>query len=254
MNQARESATVTPILDAIVARAATIKRDIKPCGCERLNDDGEIRDRLCPDHAVEIQQEGLRRMHRIARAERIRDLQNLLRGAGFLREHAGAKLEDFPPELGAKATAWLDGPDDRAGLLIKGPVGTGKTRLAAALSGAFLVDGASVMAVATGDLFGRIRATFRENSTESEEQLVESLKSVGLLVVDDLGTEGTVSPFVVQTLHRVISARNGDWQPTILTTNLKVDEIRAAYGDRIASRLGCWEQIVVDGADRRRQA
>lgn len=244
---------VLSIVSSIAAKAASVQRDADACGCERIVQRGETRLLRCPEHETERREQGMRALRQRQRADRIANLSQHLRASGFLREHAGAKLEDFSTEIREQATAWLDGPDERAGLLIKGPVGTGKTRLAAALAGAFLVDGASVMATATGDLFGRIRATFRDNSPESEEQLVESLKSVGLLVVDDLGTEGTVSPFVVQTLHRVISARNGDFQPTIITTNLKADEIKAAYGERIASRVGCWEAIVVDGADRRKR-
>lgn len=248
----RAERSVAPVLSVVTTRAETASRDLRECGCERIERDGRRLIRRCGEHELAHQERVARERREQQREDRIANLPDHLRASGFLREHATAKLADFAELIRARAIAWLDGPDDRAGLLIKGPVGTGKTRLAAALAGKFLIDGASVMGASCGDLFGRIRATFRDNSAETEEQLVESLKSVGLLVVDDLGTEGT-SSYVVQTLHRVISARNGDWQPTIVTTNLKLEEIRATYGERIASRVECWEQIVVDGADRRKR-
>lgn len=222
------------------------------CGCERYpGRDGKPRVHPCETHLAEYRERRDRERREQERGDRILNADRHLRAAGFYREHASAQLEDFAPELRARANAWLDGPEERAGLLVKGPTGTGKTRLAAALARVFIVDGASVQFVTCGDLFARIRASFRDGAEENEAALVDSLKTVGLLVVDDLGNEGTVTPFVQSVLHRVLSARNGDFCPTIITTNLKSAEIREVYGSAIASRLAAWDQLVVDGPDRR---
>lgn len=239
---ARIASSVTPL--------PSPKRE--DCGCERYpGRDGKPRVRPCPTHLDEYRERQDRTRREQAREQRARDAADHLRAAGFYREHASAQFEDFTEDARTRALAWLDAPEERSGLLVKGPTGTGKTRLAAALARVFVVDGASVQFVTCGDLFARIRASFRDDADETEAALVESLKTVGLLVIDDLGNEGTVTPFVRSVLHRVLSARNGEFCPTIVTTNLKAAEIAGVYGDAIASRLSAWEHLVIDGPDRR---
>lgn len=245
-----ERAEVDDVLARVAAKAKErpANDERRECGCEVMGV-GAFRTTLACDFHVaqEVERRG-----ELARAGREKDIGRLMADAGVLREHAGAKLEDFVELVRRKAEVWLDGPEERCGLLVKGPTGTGKTRLAAAIVRPWLIDGGRVWMTPAGDLFARIRATFRDDAKETEEQLVAHLKSVGLLVIDDLGNEGTVTPFVCAVLHRVLSARNGDFRATIVTTNLKAKDIESVYGQAIASRVACWDQLVIDGDDRRK--
>lgn len=253
---ATPQAEIASVLERLAAKALAVpapgefQRERRECGCEVYapGPQGIIR---CIPHGRAHEEEQARIRGEKARASREAYIGELMARSGVMLEHSTAKLEDFPEGVRLPAERWLDGPQERCGLLVKGPTGTGKTRLAAAIVRPWLIDGGKAWMVAAGDLFARIRATFKDGAKETEEELVSALKATGLLVIDDLGNEGTVSPFVTSVLHRVFSARNGEFRATIVTTNLKSKDIAAIYGQAIASRLGVWDQLVVAGDDKR---
>lgn len=62
------------------------------------------------------------------------------------------------------------------------------------------------------------------------------LKNPAPIVLDDVGSERPTD-FAVDAMNAVISSRYNDCAPTVITSNLALDKLAAAYGDRIASRI-----------------
>ena len=62
------------------------------------------------------------------------------------------------------------------------------------------------------------------------------LENPAAVILDDIGSERPTD-FAVDALNVVISCRYNACAPTILTSNLPLDGIASAYGDRIASRI-----------------
>ncbi len=79
------------------------------------------------------------------------------------RYHA-AKLGDFPPAVQEQVMQWLDNPLD--GLLITGPVGTGKTHLAAAIMRRRLELGKGTIFRRAPALYAALREAYRTNEPE----------------------------------------------------------------------------------------
>lgn len=71
------------------------------------------------------------------------------------------------------------------------------------------------------------------------------------VVLDDLGGERQTD-WAAETLYNVVSEREGNQLPTVVTTNLSLAEL-AAWHPRIASRLGGFTHIAFVGKDRRLQ-
>jgi DNA replication protein DnaC len=88
------------------------------------------------------------------------------------------------------------------------------------------------------ELLMEIRATYnvKKKDAPTEEEVVEKYSRCGVLVLDDLGAE-KVTDFSITTLYLIIDRRNRDLRPTIVTTNLSLQEIGEKIDGRISSRL-----------------
>ena len=83
-------------------------------------------------------------------------------------------------------------------------------------------------------------------------QLLDSLASVDLLHLDDLGAENT-SDWVLEQLYSIVNTRYEEERSMVLTTNLQPDRLGEQIGQRTVSRLVemCGDPIPLDGTDHR---
>ncbi|MBE6799515.1 MAG: hypothetical protein E7525_07090 [Ruminococcaceae bacterium] len=119
-------------------------------------------------------------------------------------------------------------------LLLTGKSGLGKTHLSLAIVNAILEKNSNVIYGSAQNLINEVsRETFdRSGSTE----IIDSLLSCDLLVLDDLGTEFS-TPLSVSVVYNIINTRLLRGLSTIISTNLNLNEIGQVYNDRITSRL-----------------
>lgn len=121
------------------------------------------------------------------------------------------------------------------GLLLKGSYGTGKTHLAVSILRETAEAGIPGMFVVVPDLIAKMLASFDAKDGKAGA-LVETAKSVPLLVLDDLGAEKP-KPWVVELVYVLINHRYEHMLPTIITTNYDGKQLDAVFGRRIVSRL-----------------
>lgn len=126
---------------------------------------------------------------------------------------------------------WLDDPS-QPWLLLSGANGRGKTGLAVGCMRALAERGIGCAFVLVPDLLDGIRTTYgsRENFEASYDQLMSDLRTVSLLVLDDLGKE-KASDWATEKLFQVISGRHANLKRTIVTTNLGLKGISQRLGD-----------------------
>ena len=65
---------------------------------------------------------------------------------------------------------------------------------------------------------------------------INIIKTIDLLVIDDLGAERTTD-FVIEQLVMLLEDRNAHDKAWIISSNLNINEIAAAYNDRTADRI-----------------
>ena len=135
-------------------------------------------------------------------------------------------------------------------LLLNGGTGLGKTHLALAVGRAVGEQGYSVCYETAISLFSKLeKAKF--TPTDKIRAEVEKIETCDLLIIDDLGTEMS-GQFVTSALYGLLNDRLLSKKPTIITTNLNVEDAGKRYSAQIASRLyGEFKRLTFLGSDIR---
>lgn len=135
------------------------------------------------------------------------------------------------------------------GLLLCGPVGTGKSFLGAAIANELISQGTPCLMTNFSRIISRISEKFG-----GDQKYLDNLNRFDLLIIDDLGAERD-SEYMWEKVMDVIDARYRAGLPLIVTTNLKPKDLYDPSDirrQRVFSRLK--EMCIfleVNGADRR---
>lgn len=104
------------------------------------------------------------------------------------------------------------------GLLLYGPVGTGKSFTAACI-GNYLLNNAKPVIMTS---FVKILQDVWENAREAE--YITILNSASLLIIDDLGTERETD-YALEKVYNIIDSRVRANKPMIITSNLELNDM-----------------------------
>lgn len=127
------------------------------------------------------------------------------------------------------------------GLYIHGPTGSGKSYLIGCVAN-YLSSQMSVKYLVYADFLDSLRATFStRDSGYSEQQLVDEVKNIKLLLLDDLGVEKPTE-FSLKNLAQIIDYRYRNCLPLVVTSNFTLEELiqrsrNDLYAERIVWRL-----------------
>ena len=124
-------------------------------------------------------------------------------------------------------------------LVLIGAFGCGKTHLAAAIANQQMAAGRPTpMFVVVPDLLDHLRATFSPASTTTLDKLFEQVRSTGLLILDDLGTE-SATPWAREKLFQLLNYRYAARLPTVITTADPIDQIEPRLRTRMLDATRC---------------
>ena len=117
-------------------------------------------------------------------------------------------------------------------LLLKGGYGCGKTHLAAAIANRHLQGGHAVLFLTVPDLLDYLRSAFGPSSPAGYDERFDEIRTVGLLILDDLGTESPTS-WAQEKLFQILNHRYNANLPTVITTNHELEEIPLRFQSRL---------------------
>ncbi|MDO8751583.1 MAG: ATP-binding protein [Dehalococcoidia bacterium] len=163
---------------------------------------------------------------------------------GWLCELGHDVEEGYEQFCDKKPTLWL---------AIFGLYGNGKTRVATAITRGFAGHGMAARYAYVPDLLDELRkaqfeSTYDDYGNKSGSrfyEVMEELKQVDVLVLDDLGVEKE-SPWADEQLDKILDYRyrNASW--TVLTTNMEITQLAPRIADRIRDREVC--TVVINDA------
>ena len=141
--------------------------------------------------------------------------------------------------------------ENSASLLFQGGTGLGKTHLSLAIAGSVIEKGYGVIYVSAPDIFSRL-ANEQFRGGYEERGITEGLLTdCDLLILDDLGTEYQ-SKYTVSSMYNILNTRLLKQKPTIISTNLTINDMQEIYGVRVVSRIiGMLDRIEFVGSDIR---
>ena len=127
------------------------------------------------------------------------------------------------------------------GLLLMGPSGVGKTHLGVAALKELIRRGHGGLFCDYRELLKEIQASYNPASESTEMGILEPIRSVEILVLDDLGASKP-SAWVLDIIGLVLNARYNERRVTILTSNYfdeptgGAEPVRSPTGQRVALR------------------
>ncbi len=123
-------------------------------------------------------------------------------------------------------------------LLFTGKTGLGKTFLSSCIANELLNQGKTILYQTASAMLDTI-IDYRFGKANSSKDIYDYLLNVDLLIIDDLGTEGTNQMKLVE-LFNIINSRllnSKKVTKTIISTNLSLQALFENYDERIVSRL-----------------
>lgn len=146
---------------------------------------------------------------------------------------------------------WAEMRKENIGLLLYGPVGTGKTYLGCAVANALIDRGIPALITNMPKILEALKTPWKEGGN-----LIDKIQSYELVMIDDLGAERDTSTAAEQ-VYNIIDTRYRSGKPVIITTNLTAAEMKSppnmAY-KRVYDRIlqNC-KPIKLDGPSRREE-
>jgi DNA replication protein DnaC len=122
-------------------------------------------------------------------------------------------------------------------LFLQGGYGCGKTHLAAAIANAAVDRGMPTLFLTVPDLLDQLRYAYSSEDVTFEARF-EQVRTAPLLVLDDFGTQSATS-WAREKLFQILNYRYINQMPTVVTTNLMLEEIEG----RMRSRLSDPEMV-----------
>lgn len=185
----------------------------------------------CVCRANEIAENARQRLYAMSNLDRLSHLTF----ANF-NPSGNPKAEFVSPQEVANLRDALDATEDfatklKGWLLLEGSYGCGKTHLAAAIANDAVQHGVPTLFITVPDLLDSLRFAYNDPETTFEERF-DDIRNANLLVMDDFGTQNA-TPWAQEKLFQIINYRYINKLPTVITTNLILDEIES----RIRSRL-----------------
>lgn len=185
----------------------------------------------CECRSSEIAQNARQRLYEMSNLERLSHLtfENFKTSgnpkAEFITPQEVTSLQEaanVAEEFSDRLQGWL---------MLEGAYGCGKTHLAAAIANTCVQRGVPTLFITVPDLLDSLRFAYGSPETTFEARF-EEIRNADLLVMDDFGTQNATA-WAQEKLFQIINYRYINKLPTVITTNLILDEIES----RIRSRL-----------------
>lgn len=164
------------------------------------------------------------------------------------------KNKDIMQKLYALMKKWCHSNFDKSLVFISGQTGVGKTHLMKCMANELIKLHKIVLLTTSFAMHQDFVKYYACRNPEEKQDLLEKYINTEILFIDDLGTELRQPNITVNFLYQVLNERKMNKRPTIITTNLDLDDIMDYYDERILSRIADKSSsicVYIEGEDLR---
>lgn len=175
-------------------------------------------------------------------------VRSLMREAGISKRFDHCTFDNYDTGSGEGAVKalkickryaekWPDRLSKGGGLVLCGKPGTGKNHLATCVTKEVINNHqGSVKITSALKVIREIKNTWSRDSEKSEQNVIDSMKKVDLLIIDEVGVQfGSETELML--MFEVINGRYEAMKPTILISNLNREELAKFIGERVLDRM-----------------
>ncbi|MBO5394610.1 MAG: ATP-binding protein [Clostridia bacterium] len=145
--------------------------------------------------------------------------------------------KDFMKVLYEKMKKWCYSNFDKTLIFISGQTGVGKTHLMKCMANELIKRHKVVTLTTSFAMHQDFVRSYTCRDLEEKQALLDRYLSAEVLFIDDLGTELRQHNITINFLYQVLNERKLKKLPTVITTNLDMNEILDYYDERISSRI-----------------
>lgn len=174
-----------------------------------------------------------------------REINNLLiKESGFHElasfENVRYDIFDEPEKmkkLYSKMKDWCHSDFKKNILYIAGDTGVGKTYLMGAIANELIKEGKLVTLTTSFAMNQDFVKSYALRNNEEGNEIMDKYLDTDVLFIDDLGTELRRQDVTNNYLYLVLNERKMKNRPTVITSNLTLEDVRDYYDERVFSRL-----------------
>lgn len=176
----------------------------------------------------------------------IEELNSLLKlESGFLNleDFANANFDIFNGEketmkkLYEKMKKWCYSNFDKNLIFLAGQTGVGKTHLMKCMANELIKRHKLVRLTTSFAMHQDFVKSYASRDLDQKQALLDKYLNAEILFIDDLGTELRQRDITVNYLYQILNERKMKKHPTIITSNLTLDDVMEYYDERILSRI-----------------
>ncbi len=145
--------------------------------------------------------------------------------------------KEFMKTLYGKMQQWCHSNFKKTLIYIAGYTGVGKTRLIKCMANELIKLNHVVYFTTSFSMHQDFIKSYSTKDLDEKNNLLDKYLNVEILFIDDLGTELRQYNITINYLYQVINERKVKKLPTIITSNLTLDDLRDYYDERISSRI-----------------
>lgn len=197
----------------------------------------------CSHCVDEMAQAEAEKKEKIRRAEL---LSRLSKNADIPARFEGATLENYQVHTNAQRSVLdffseyarefsIAAKTGRSAIMVGG-VGTGKTHLAIAVAKAVILQEYSAKYTTVQRIVRALKDTWNRQTNETESDIIRRFSQPSLLIIDEVGVQFG-SEFEKQILFDVVNERYENRKPTIMLSNVQVNELVGFVGERVIDRM-----------------